>query len=239
METLSQLLIPILIIAGLLAMAAYYVRKEWKTLFEIKELAKRRGWTLQPHPAANRAYIFKDRHGEITWEIELYRSGRSQSALTLWKTDDAAYPDGPVLIGVGLDAEYAPTAGEGESLQPNWELMLRPAGWGAMAVMNPFGLSRLGIDPTGLELQQAGSSAFQEKYSVLGKSPASIERLLTSQVERQLLNWPETRSVIDYPLVIAGPAGITIRLNNDHAAESPDLLDKLIDLGLSLAQAAA
>jgi len=240
MANLSQIALGILVIALSLLMAGYLVRRERKVTEQLQEKAAQHGWSLQRHPAARRAFRIKGRSGEIHWEMELFRSGKQQSALTLWRCMDGGYDGGPALIGVGLDRLYGQAA-PGEEPRPDvnelgWQLLLRPSGWGVFAAFSPLGLQQLGIEPSGLSPQTAGSSAFQARYTVLAHSLTGAERLLSPTLERALLDWPESKSFIDYPLLVAGREEITIRLHNDRPAEQPELLEKIIGLGLALVE---
>ena len=116
--------------------------------------------------------------------------------------------------------------------------MTRTTGWGALPAPGPWGLLRLGFEPADIKAQPTGSDALRQKFSVLSRSASAAGGLLNSEVESLLLGWPRMQLRMDAPLVIANQEGLRVRLPNDKAIQQTDLLDRLVELGLALEQAA-
>lgn len=230
----------ILIAGGLIVVGAYIARQEIGQVESLGRHARERGWSLERHPVVSRALVFKGRSGPVGWRIELYRSGRYQSARTTWITEDVSLAGGPVLIGADLDAlslaENGELADKGALNQLGQEFLDRPAGWGAPALPGWLELGRMGIDLARIVPQPAGSAAFQERFSVLAPSLERAQRLLSPQVEALWLEWAPTGASAELPLVVANLDGLSLRLANDRALKDPQILDRLAALGLALAE---
>jgi hypothetical protein len=238
-ETLP-FVVMILIAGGLLVVGAYIARQELGQAESLGRHARERGWSLERHPVVSRALVFKGPSDPVGWRIELYRSGRYQSAMTIWLAEDVALVDGPVLIGAGLDglhmAEDGELAGKAALNQLGQEFLSRPAGWGAPALPGWLELARMGIDLARVVPQPAGSAAFQEHFSVLAPSLERAQRLLSPQVEARWLDWAQIEASAGLPLVVANLDGLSLRLANDRALVEPQILDRLAALGLALAE---
>lgn len=233
-----QYLVLFALILLTVALVYYLQRGEERVKGNLQSLAEKHNWQVDAHPRENRAYVLKGQQGEVSWELELYRGGRSRAPLTLWKTSGASIPDGPILIGADLGGLSLNVAQEGNAHdvpRPGWELLAKTPGMGVYPLPYPLGLAELDINPADLTPQNAGSPTFQERFKVLGCSPSGARRILTPEIERQLLDWPQEGSAVDLPVIIADRHGLSVRLNQDKPADQPALIEGLVKLGLDLA----
>lgn len=239
MSEILPFLVLILVLGILSSLPLYLLSQERRANQRLGELAVQRGWSLREHPTTRRAYIFKDR--EEPWEIDLYRSGSQHPALTVWRSILLQWSDNPVLIISKLEPHDLPDQAdllEADRLRrTGGELLTRTAGWGTLPAPGPWGLLRLGIAPSDLSPQPCGSEQFRQSYSVLASSAASAQRLLSPQVEAQLLEWPELDKPMQAPILLANQEGVSIRLPHDQAVQQPELFDRLVRLGAALSEA--
>jgi hypothetical protein len=237
----GQYLVVLLVVGGLVVLAIYLVRQEWQLVQRLAAYAREQGWSFMQHPANQRAFIIKSAHGELDWQIEIYRSGRHQSSLTLWQTGDACLPGGPVLVGANIGDLYTSDGAQQEAQERvthlGWQLLSRTDGWGSYLLPYPLGLTSLGINPAGLDVQQVGSPVLNERFSVLSATLESAQRLLSPQVEQLLLDWSDNSNFLSSPLVIASQEGIELRLQHERVFQQHELLDQMVGLGLALAMA--
>lgn len=72
-----------------------------------KALAEKNVWTVEPHPADHRDYLFKGRHDHIQWEMEyyIYDHFRKLQAnhipyvqVIVWRTNSVSLPHNTLLI---------------------------------------------------------------------------------------------------------------------------------------------
>lgn len=238
MSDMLPYLILIVLLGILIPGAIYLIRQEQKGIENLKNIAAKHGWTLRKHPAANRAFLIAGRSQTIDWEIELYRSGRSQTALTQWQTTSAAFAAGPLVIGGKVDRAISNGDDRATAISKvDWELLARPSGWGALAFPSPLGGKLFAADLSNLSIYPAGSSDFQSRYVVFAQSPAEAQKVITLELEEQFIHWPESPAARDFPLVIADPEGIRVQLQNERAISEPDVLERIIDMGIVISNA--
>jgi hypothetical protein len=72
-----------------------------------KAVAQKNNWTVEPHPADHRDYVFKGRHGPIQWEMEYYMYDHYRKfqanlipyvQVIVWTTNSATLPQNTILI---------------------------------------------------------------------------------------------------------------------------------------------
>ena len=72
-----------------------------------KALSERHRWTVQPHPADHRDYLFKGQQNGIQWEMEYYNYDHYRKLparsipyiqVIAWTTNSVALPQNPLLI---------------------------------------------------------------------------------------------------------------------------------------------
>ena len=65
-------LIVIAVIGSLLLLVFNLIRQEWQVTDQLAEFAALRGWSLQEHPEAGRAFIIMGGDPDHPWQIELF-----------------------------------------------------------------------------------------------------------------------------------------------------------------------
>lgn len=224
---LPFLILGILFVAA--AGLAYYLASlELKLAQALDQFSRQRGWTFQRHPKNRRAYQFYGCQEEISWEITLYRNARNQLPSTVWISEHLCPERQTVVIGAGLEHLFAPTRHDSSQMH------LRTPGWGVYTMPDILGLDSLGVDLHDLEPQAIGGEVIRQHYQVFAPDQTSAEAILSPEVEQQLLAWPITQSLVEAPLIIASDGQVAIRLAHDRAAAQPELLERLVNLGLVL-----
>lgn len=78
----------------------------------------------------------------------------------------------------------------------------------------------------GLTEVQAGSDALRQRYMLMAHDPADMSTLLSSTLERALLNWP-TGSL---PIIKQSPNGLSVEFHN-YQTNKPADVQAIINLG--------
>ena len=243
-NTLLAFLFLILVIGVLSILPIYLMRRDRQVSESLEDFARERAWRIRRHPTTRRAFIFSPGgEDDSSWELVLTRSGSQGAALTVWKSTLIEWKQEPVLIGPKRDEGFIPagagTLANDPSSGVGGELLTRTSGWGALPAPGPWGLFRLGLTPVDLSPQPAGTEELRRHYSILAGSVSLAEGLLSSRVERQLLDWPDQDEPMNAPLILANQDGLSVRLPNDNAARQTQLLERLVDLGAALCEAAS
>jgi hypothetical protein len=234
---LPYLLLVLLVGLGLLLPAFLRQRQEARVRDQLSALAARRGWIYRPHPQAYHAYQVEGQQDETSWEVELYRSERLRFAFTLWSTKNASLIGGTTLFGGHFLEGYASSNLDNETDQKSpspWMTRLQRS---ALEQTYLLHLQNQGINLERLAVQKLGSPAFQEKYTVLASSPSIARQVLNDAIERFLLDWPARHPQSNVPLTIANRQGVSVCLVDDRTESQPELLERLVALGLDLAAA--
>jgi hypothetical protein len=161
-----------------------------------KPLAEKHNWTVEPHPADHRDYVFKGRHDHIQWEMEYYmydhyRKMRAHlipyMQVITWKTNSATLPQNTLLILPRRD-KLKHLAHPRLTLQNDADLLEN--------------MDRL------LELpeQSIGTSEFQELF-IMRTDLTALPQSLLHVLPRELASWSN-----------AGHVGPVILINRDGIA---------------------
>jgi hypothetical protein len=196
------------------------------------EYAVQRGYRFLPGQGSRLAYRLQGETGRVRWDLSADRvrrmTPRGQPAPeTLWRTEDARLAGDGDLALIG----YRPPGMQGK-------LRLDAGLLGGLVRQTLRIVFDMNLD--GLSQQPAGSSLFQEKYVVLGRSAAAASQLLSPGLESRLLSWPDERIRLMPlgPLVAADGQGVVARLRVSRLpADEPAVLDDLIGIGLAAAGA--
>lgn len=223
--------IAIVVVGGLVvaAVVAYERRRNRIRAESLSTMAAQHGWTLQPSPGGNLEFALAGRDDDVMWEVtggKMRGTGArgSDRSETVWRTND-------VKLGEDGFAAVGPRLGE---VPPNFNLDS-----GLMAQMVRFGLEQLfQIDLTGLTLHEVGSTLFQRNFMALARTSAIAQRLVSSGVESQMLDWPKGSSVPLPPVVIADANGVIVRVSSHGLlSDEPERLERMIALGIAASDA--
>lgn len=213
-------------------------RWESRWLGELQQVSARRGWSFEKPPERGIDAVITGAAEGIPWTITYTRARRQNSSSWIgqnaaaWQAPQAALPNGVVMV-------LPPIA----NIPPN--LRQDPTGMNTMLLR--FLFSKIGIDSDGMQLQDVGSTAFQDKYLVLSGSQEDARSLVTPMVESQLLNWPPVSSRALLPAIIVNKEGLQVTARRDMKVNEifgdarlhyeRELPDRLVRLGVIAVEA--
>lgn len=182
----------------------FWASSRWLKSFwqRLGAMASQRGWSFEFIGDQWVDCKIGSQQDGVPWQL-VYKTGHrreqiggSHIATVVWSSSGVALEGGPVVL----------LARAGGTLPASEE---DPTGANARAL--EFFLRMLGVTSTGMKIQPAGSTLFQAKYIALSSSVEGAHRLVSSRVESNLMNWPESPTgVLRGPMVAADSNGVTI-----------------------------
>jgi hypothetical protein len=162
-----------------------------------KALAEKNGWSVAPHPADHRDYVFKGRHGQIQWEMEYYMYDHYRKLqanhipyvqVIVWTTNSMTLPQNSLLIHPRRDKPR-------HLAHPRLTLENDPAVLGNLDTL--FELPE----------QPIGTPALQELF-ILRTDMAALPQTLIDSLPRELSSWSNVGHV--GPVILVNQEGVTI-----------------------------